>query len=566
MLVTSNGRTVGTLLSAGFYKIPRFQRPYSWDRANVEEFWTDVVDSQGDYFIGSMVVYGSGGTFGLVDGQQRLTTITLLLAAVRNSFLALNSEKEAKGIQTMIERVDAQGNTRFVLQAETSHPFLQSHVQSVPGEARREASTTPEERAIEQAFNVLSGKIRSALSAIEANPAESLESKPKAKIAQLIALRDKVLSLVVVLVEVDNEDDATMIFQTLNSRGKDLEVSDLVKSHLLSLLKATNVDLDQARDRWNSILESFAESSADLSMNRFLLHSWLSRHDYVGEKELFKAIKSYVRANNAQNFLDTLSDEAKLYRTAQEPNSGDWKKPQLPVKYALGALMLFRMRQPLPMVLSLLRAYESGAIKLAILIKAMRGIECYHFIATAVTNQPSSGGVSRMYSASARSLLNARTPDGRIRVINELLGKLRDRLPSYAEFEASFLELRSSRMFASQVPLVRYALIRLYIEQHGGEDAPPVDFSQMTIEHLAPQSFRKSGVRAGDVARIGNLTLVSQQLNEELGDKSFAAKRPILARAGVEPEIVAEGKWTAREIEARGKRLAKLAFDNVWTF
>ncbi len=566
MLVTSNGRTVEGLLTAGFYKIPRFQRPYSWDRTNVEEFWSDVVASEGDYFIGSMVVYGSSGTFGLVDGQQRLTTITLFLSALRNGFLSLDADKEAKGIQTMVERVDAQGDTRFVLQAETSHPFLQARVQSLPGKAQAEASSSPEERAIELAFGLLSRNVRSVLSAVDSNSSISAGKKAQAKLSELIKLRDKVLRLTVVLVEVDDEDDATMIFQTLNSRGKDLEVADLVKSHVLSLLKATNVDLDQARDRWNGILESFAESSVDITINRFLLHSWLSRHEYVGEKELFKAIKAYVKANNAQTFLDTLVEEARLYREAQEPAFRDWKKPQIPVKYALGALMLFRMRQPLPMVLSLLRAYETGAIKLATLVKAMRGLENYHFIATAVTNQPSSGGISRMYAAAARALLNARTPDGRIRVVNELLNKLRARLPSYAEFEASFLELRSSKIFTNQVPLVRYALIRLHAEQQELVGSSPVDFNQMTIEHLAPQNFKKGGVRMGDVARIGNLILVSQELNAELADKTFSAKRSILAQANVEAEILAEPKWTAREIETRGKRLAKLAFEQVWHF
>ncbi|NYH41355.1 hypothetical protein HNR22_001082 [Micromonospora jinlongensis] len=551
-------------MSAGFFRIPRFQRPYSWDRANVDEFWNDVIANNGEYFIGSMVVYGNGGTFGLVDGQQRVTTVTLFLSAIRNAFIDLSADKEAKGIQTMIERVDANGDTRFVLQAETSHPFLRARVQSMPGQAQASAPASPEERAIESAFELLSRKVGLSLSTIDADPAVPQGGKHQAKFDQLVDLRDKVLGLTVVLVEVDNEDDATMIFQTLNSRGKDLEVADLVKSHLLSHIKATNADLDQSRDRWNSIRQSFAESSVDISMNRFLLHSWLSRHEYTGEKELFKAIKSYVKSNNAQNFLDTLEHEAELYRQAQEPAVRDWKKPQVQVKYALGALNLFRMRQPLPMVLSLLRAYDHENIKLAHLIRAMQGLENYHFIATAITNQPSSGGVGRMYAAAARSLLNARTTDGRLRVINELLGKLRARLPTYAEFEASFLELRSSKTYASQTPLVKYVLIRFHAEQH--KAGTPIDYSQMTVEHIAPQSYKKGGVRLGDVARIGNLVLVSQDINNELGDKTFIAKKPILARAHIEPEILAERKWTAREIEARGKRLAKLAFDQTWKF
>lgn len=77
----------------------------------------------------------------------------------------------------------------------------------------------------------------------------------------------------VLLVEVGDEDDARTIFQTLNSRGKDLETADLVKAHLLQMLKAPNTDLDQALDTWDAIRESFDESAASISMNRFLLHT-----------------------------------------------------------------------------------------------------------------------------------------------------------------------------------------------------------------------------------------------------------------------------------------------------
>src|SRR5690606_12487221 len=77
------------------------------------------------------------------------------------------------------------------------------------------------------------------------------------KLKKLLDLRDKVLQLRVVFVEVDNEDDATIIFQTLNSRGRDLEVSDLVKSHIMAAIGAPNPDYDPPREKWNSILESF---------------------------------------------------------------------------------------------------------------------------------------------------------------------------------------------------------------------------------------------------------------------------------------------------------------------
>ena len=87
MKIDSSDKNIKSLLSANYYKIPRFQRPYSWTQENISDFWTDtIVDSDTDYFIGSIVVFDAGNdTFGIVDGQQRLSTITMVLCAIRNS-------------------------------------------------------------------------------------------------------------------------------------------------------------------------------------------------------------------------------------------------------------------------------------------------------------------------------------------------------------------------------------------------------------------------------------------------------------------------------------------------
>src|SRR6476646_2664769 len=86
--ITCIDKELKTILSSGFYKIPRFQRPYLWEKEQVEDFWSDAIANEDpDYFIGSMVVFlASHDTFGVVDGQQRLTTITMILCALRDAF------------------------------------------------------------------------------------------------------------------------------------------------------------------------------------------------------------------------------------------------------------------------------------------------------------------------------------------------------------------------------------------------------------------------------------------------------------------------------------------------
>jgi hypothetical protein len=546
--------------------VPRFQRPYSWDTSNVEDFWDDLTESPGEYFIGSMVVFDSGDELGLVDGQQRLTTATMILAAIRNELDSLGEEALADGIQTLVERTNPKGALRFVLQTETSYPFLQATIQSKPGLAQVSPPTRAEERDLAQAFELISALTRSISEAATRNQSVSENVQHQQAVKDLESLRDKVYGLKVVLVEVGEEDDATTIFQTLNSRGKDLEPADLVKAHLLQMLKPPNTDLDQARDAWDGMLRSFDESAALIDPNKFLLHAWLSRQEYVGEKDLFKKIKKKVRSNNAQEYLDALLADSERYRAAQEPAYRKWKKPQLEAARSLSALTLFRVQQPLPFILSVLREYDAKTIKLAALLRALKGVECFHFVATAIASQPSSGGVSRMYAHAAREVLRAKTPSDKGEAIDQLLQKLRDRLPTYPEFEAAFVELRSSRLFTQQTPLVRYVLEKLHATAPGHVESVPLDLEQLTVEHLVPQSGKGAAANI-ESARIGNLILVTEPLNQLLGDKSFSDKQEVLKSVtGVESEILTSPSWGKPQIQARSKRLAKRAYEDVWAF
>lgn len=415
MKVTTNAKTIAEVFTSYYLRVPRFQRPYEWAEDDVEDFWNDIVSADRDYFIGSMVVFPSRhGTQGLVDGQQRVTTITLIMCALRDQLKSLAIEEAsnaADGLQNLIERRSVLDNkSHFILQTDTDNPYLK-YLQAGRGD---EPAKVDSDRRIRAADH----KIRNLQRAHLADSTSKDE-----KLEKLLDLRDKVLQLRVVFVEVDNEDDATIIFQTLNSRGRDLEVSDLVKSHIMAAIGAPNPDYDPPREKWNSILESFEESAADLSIDRFLLHYWLSAHDYVSKKNLFKPVRQYLKretpqlsAEAASEFLDSLVREAKLYREIHEPDfRTSWTQDEQPLRLSLEAIQLFRLRQPVPWVLAVWSEYAAGRLRLKDAKRALQVIENYHFIATAVSNQPSSGGARRQAdhrAATVRDHRGRRVPDG----------------------------------------------------------------------------------------------------------------------------------------------------------
>ncbi|MFZ3217524.1 MAG: DUF262 domain-containing protein [Candidatus Acidiferrales bacterium] len=557
-------KEIGKLLGEAFYRIPRFQRPYSWDHANLEEFWNDtIVDNDSDYFIGNFVFFQDGDALGVVDGQQRLTTVTIMLCALRDVMQEEGLRDFAQGVHFLIERPNIRNEKYYVLRPETSYPFFQEYIQKF-GRRPKTPETGPEEDLLKEAYYFFRGNLNQLVASIKSQSNLS-ETKKKAKISEdLSRIRDKVLGLKVICTSLDNDDDAYVIFETLNTRGKDLTLSDLVKSHLSRLLKPTNKGVDLAKDKWIEIAKTFEESQADLSVSTFIHHYWLSRYEYVTEKKLYKALRKQIKKENAAEFLDDLVRESTIYRLIHETSYKKWKKDDLDIRDSLTAMGLFRIKQQLPMVLAVMRHHTDGTLKPKRVKQILSAIENFHFSFTAVASQRSSGGISFMYASAARNLHEARTPSAKGKVVDGLRKKLESKLPPYGEFEARFLELRYSAKFTKQKNLVRYILTKMTQYNCTGIS---VDAERMTVEHLSPENPpRPTGLSDEQVASLGNLVLVDSKLNNKLGNKGFTEKKKILRSADgwLDSTIDRASTWGPVEIETRTKALAAQAYRDVW--
>jgi uncharacterized protein with ParB-like and HNH nuclease domain len=563
-------RRIRNLFQDSFYRIPRFQRPYSWTREQLEEFWEDaILSDEKDYFIGSMVVFEESdkdNVFNVVDGQQRLTTVTLLLAAVRDAFDAADDIDSAKGVQRIIERPDLDNKDQFTLSSETPYPYLQEHIQK-HGEPDVTPELGEEEKRLKFAFEYFQDRVGKAVQAIQIDTTIADDDKPKLVVAKLQDIRNRVLRLIVIVVTLADEDDAYLIFETLNSRGMDLGVSDLVKNHLTRLLKPKNKGVDTAKDQYLAILALFDESEARISMNTFLHHSWLSREEYVSQKKLFKSIKKRVKTKRAaKEYLDAIVADSKLYRALLEPKYRKWSKEEQPLLESIEAIRLFGVAQSRPLVLALFRAYDNGVVKLKFVRSAMRQLESYHFVFTAITGQRAGGGFAMMYASDARSVTGVDDSQEAATKWAAILRKLREKIPPLDEFEASFGQLQYLNTATKDRRLVRYILGRISIQ---GSKLTLSARDHWTIEHLASQNPPAGGHGLADdvVGSIGNLLLVPEELNEKLKNKPFEEKKKIMAAFEgfqLEPEIAAAAEWGEEQIAARTKRLAELAYGTIW--
>ncbi len=570
MNISSIDKTIRTVLNSSYYKIPRFQRPYSWEREHIEDFWNDsIIESSGDYFIGSMVVYEiTEDTYGVVDGQQRLTTITMLLGVLREAFKSIGEENLAKGTQGMIERKDLDDDLNYVLQTESSYPFFHENIQKFDDSDVSEIPIKKEEEYIKKGYDFLISLVNKEMASIDEKTTISKKEKQEQKVEALKNIRDKILNLKVIYIELGNEDDAYIIFETLNTRGKDLRVSDLVKNHLTKMLPKSNKSVDLSKDKWTDARTIIEGSNADLNMDSFLHHLWLSKYEFTTQKKLFKSLKQIVTKRNAKDFLNDILNETKIYRETLDTTYREWKKEEEELKNSLQALTIFRVKQQIPMLLSVMREYDRGGLKLKRVKDIINAIECFHFIFTAITSQRSSGGISFMYAFHARQLDQADQKD-KTKSLDDLKKKLRDKLPSRDEFVANFLELNYSSVFTKEKALVKYILTKYdkyYSKQ--AQTGTAIHYDQMTIEHIFAEKDSSKYIDITNIGKIGNLLLMEEGLNGNLGNKPFIDKKKIYLQSNIylDDEVKNATDWGEKDIIDRTEEIAIRLFDTVFKF
>jgi len=559
MKIQCQDRSVEFIFQSHYFEIPRFQRPYSWDRDNWEEFWNDVFQSHNtDYFIGSVVTFTKGQYKAIVDGQQRLTTITLILAAIRNFYRTNAFEDRASGAQNFIERNNKNNEPTYVLRSETSYPYLQTVIQKSEPQAKL-IKLSEEESLLEGAFQFFNTKISIEISTIESTQGVSTSAKKSRIKNRLDELRDTLLSLKLIHVELDSEDDAYQVFETLNTRGKDLATADLIKNHLARFLREKNSNSDDVKVRWSVLSDNIKEISIEgIDLDGFLYHYWLATNTVTQKRDIFKAVRTAIKTKiAAKKLLDELVAFSEVYRDLHEVNLRKWRTDELEIKSSVESIIKFRVRHPLPLMMTALRKYDSKTLSKAELLRIFQIIELFTFVNTSLMNARSSGGVAQMYASHAKALSGVSEPIRRQKVISEFADKLASKLPEKSVFKAKFEALKYSDKFSTQKRDVQYVTTKLFALMF---PAVAINPAEMSIEHIEPQSSKS--LTDTEVASIGNLWFLKTAFNNELGNSSASIKlkRYRGSQLPCDDTLLNASNWTAVEI---GRRTTELA-DKFW--
>ena len=552
MNVDAQGMPIRKLLTNGEYIIPDYQREFDWEE-QITEFIEDIneIEDNESYFIGHMVFEGkrNGASFVVIDGQQRITTITIILCCLRDIFYAKNENDLANGINDKYIFSINDDNKKFArLKNDMPYPVLQARVQNIPSE--KDSNIIPKkngEKKILSAYDKIYSKFRNQT------------------VDELKSFRDKILNLETVSVVAEGVSNACTIFMTLNSTGKDLTPLDLVKSLIFSKYKSVPL-INEPNDTWKKIVNNTKQH------NKFLNNFFASIYKKVVDRKIFKEVEKTIKSLNPNDenegtkvFLEQMLKDSITFKMLNEPLASDWQTSDYDIYESINALIkTFKIQVANSFLIAIVRDYKSKTISKKMCMKALSTMERFHFINNAVCSNRSSG-MDQSYSRFAQNLYQAKTKQKKHIVINNVCQYLISRIANLEDFKANIdTKLYYTKNDEKQKELVKYVLLKL--ERSKNKNQVPIATS---IEHIYPETPDVMTLSDPSLIKnIGNLVLLEENINSKIGNKKYADKKTYVmnnSNMRTAKKIFSNyTQWSDKEIKQRRDKLIDEMYNMMW--
>ena len=564
--MVSETRGIGQLLNERrYFLVPPHQRDYAWPLGAVEQFLDDVVgamqDGGPDYFLGLLVLVDTENPeerrYEILDGQQRLATTTMVYAAIRQ-WLRDNGEddeagklqKEFIGISEIGESEDEPRlilnvNNRDTFEEAVVNPCSEADLRVKQSQAGRHTSNRKHLDAALKCREFIQGL------------AEGQGSTKKHQAAILFRLAKYLRDQVQVnCLDVTAAEDAYTIFESLNDRGIELSVLDLLKNHLL---RETGAQQQKILNYWTQMLTRLGDRRSD----DFLKTFWTSRFGRIQRGRLFRELKGkFATKQQSVVLAKDLASASETYANLEIADGDLWRAHPVAAQEYVRALSLLGAKQTHPILLAALSRFDQQRM-----VSLLR-----HLVVLILRYQlVGRGRTGRLEIESARVAEGIYS--ARLKSPGSVWQELRQIIPPDDEFLEDL-----SRYEESRPERARWLLRELEAQEWKGQNptqalqkAPLADPERVNLEHVLPRNpgapwkvvTDADPALVGDCAnRLGNLCLLDKAGNKQQAAKSFADKRALYAKSEflLTRHLEADyTDWTRKEIEARQARLGKLA-------
>lgn len=527
----------------GNYFIPKYQREYIWTKFNWESLFDDIDESAGAHFLGSIICINTqtdslkAPSLELVDGQQRMTTISLFYLAIYkylSNNLPSDSEEDKFKLFGLRQKIVLENKKPRVTPSSSAGNLDDYNwiFYDVFGSGVYQPIEKPKflgNRRMHKAFDYFWDRLND--SDNEGNPIFNYQ-----KVQDILA---KLNNATLVKIDVSNHSDAFTLFETLNNRGVPLSAIDLIKNKLLGKLEKENSDsIDRNFERWSKIVDNLTDEYS--LQERFLRHFYnaFKVDENVEVKRTPKALRSnliriYEELINrdAQSILSNLEECSKIYNNNIEYDQSENSKELI---YALRNLENVNGADAYMLLMFLDKKFkisEKEKIKLIDLL-------CKYFIRRNVTDFPNTRNLTNYFIDIIDEINNHDNYD--FEILREII--LRVGKPADDELFARKLQ---GDVYEENVGAVRFVLSSIELHETQTDEIYTNFYLRekkrfiWTVEHILPQGqnipkdwvdmiangnkLEAENIRSEFVHKLGNLTLTGH--NSQLSNMSFERKK-----------------------------------------
>jgi hypothetical protein len=512
------------------------------------------------HYMGYLVLQSDNDkVFDVIDGQQRLTTMNLIVLAVLKNLQRLvdankdpdrNRQRLEQIRQTYVGYLDPVtlvSRSKLTLNR-NNDTYFQSYI--VPLGHLPARGFRASEHGLRKAFEWFDKHVAD-------HVARDTGDKGMALAQFVEAMSDKLFFTVIT---VTDELNAYKVFETLNARGVRLSATDLLKNYLFSVLHKDGQHRHEMRavhehemkvleDRWEAMVGRLgSESFPD-----FLRVHWNSRSPFLRQTELFKTIRGNIASRDAVfNLIRQMEEDIDAYMGLTEPQASPWS-PAL--KQYASDLRLFGVRQPYPLLIAARRMFTDTEFETVLRASVVISLR-YNVIGGQATSEQ-----ERVYNQVAEKVSLKKLDTARA-----VLAAMASVYLGDEAFRAAFAEkcLRTTQSRNARV--VRYILCSLEKQLTG--TVLDFDSDSFSLEHILPENAEAGWDAFSDDEaesmgyRLGNLTLLSKGANKDLGNQPYAVKRVVYGQSpfGITRKVAEDhADWTPERLAAHQKWMANQA-------
>lgn len=528
------------------YLIPDYQREYSWGKEELEDLWDDLIyienNTDDKHFFGQIVVNNTEKEKYIIDGQQRATTSTILLCIIMREFEKIynNSNrklqkafKKAQQIQIKLigteDEDDEQDKFHLTLGEIDNLYFKKSILEKEYFDNKEKYKS---HIRLKEAYLYLKEKVSHYIYDNDIN--KSYEN--------LLSLYNIfTTNFIVMYIESTDINEAFVIFETLNARGKDLETADLLKNYIF---RSSGKYISEVKENWLSIIETLDK----INITSYIRHFYNFYGEFTREKELYRRIsKSIHSEKDCKLFVDKLYSLSPVYNAITLPEDNTFFDNQ-ELRESLNNLKILKAKTFYPIVLaaSLKKFSEEEIYNITSSIEnlvfrnfSICGITAnkYEKIFTRVANQIYCGQITS----------------------EEACSEIKKEIVDDDYFSQVFKKFKTKTK-----SLIRYILIKI-ANEYQNETSITLNFNKVNIEHIMPENNSKWNISEKDhtnyLWRLGNLTLLGANFNKRNSNKKFSDKKKGYSESDINltKKLLEYDAWGIEQIQQRQEELAQKA-------